>query len=59
MLLRFITLGVYQLKQAKSYTKEHLDTQGLYTIAINRENNSIIRVKIQSRHSPQSNIIFG
>lgn len=49
--LRDITLGVYQLKQAKSYTQEHLSEDGKYEFSIHKEDDSLIRVRIQSRHT--------
>lgn len=48
--LRNITLGVYQLKQAASYTKEHLTDCGLYELFVHKEQSNILKVKIQSRH---------
>lgn len=45
-----ITLGVYQLKQAASYTKEHLTYCGLYELVVHKEQSNIWKVKIQSRH---------
>lgn len=46
-----ITVGVYQLKLARSYTCEHLDEDGDYIIMLNDEIQDILRVKIQSRHT--------
>ncbi|CAH2092630.1 unnamed protein product [Euphydryas editha] len=46
-----LTMGIYQLKQAKSYTKEHIDNQGLYKIFLHKESSDILRIKIQSRHT--------
>ena len=48
--LRSITCGVYQLKQAKSYTREHFDHEGQYKIELHKEAENIIRIRIQSRH---------
>lgn len=48
--LRFITLGSYQIKQAKSYTQEHLASDGMYKLFIHKESTDILRVRIQSRH---------
>ncbi|XP_033752795.1 uncharacterized protein LOC117336398 [Pecten maximus] len=48
--LRDITMGVYQVKQARSYTKDHLENEG-YEMMICRELPELLRVKIQSRHS--------
>ena len=49
--LRELTIGVYQLKQAKSYTNEHLDDNGEYEIHIHRVDDTLIKVKLQSRHT--------
>jgi len=49
--LRYITLGVYQLKQAQSYTEEHMSNDGLYSLFFYKQDENIIRVRIQSRHS--------
>ena len=44
-------MGVYQLKLAKCYTKEHLSDDGEYLIKINSDIEDILRVQIQSRHT--------
>lgn len=49
--VRDITLGVYQLKQAPSYTKQHLSDSGSYDFLLCKEYPTLIQVKIQSRHS--------
>ncbi|XP_052099022.1 uncharacterized protein LOC127733747 [Mytilus californianus] len=49
--LRNITVGVYQLKLAKSYTQEHLNDESEFIIMINSDLESILRVQIQSRHT--------
>ncbi|XP_051159163.1 uncharacterized protein LOC127280299 [Leptopilina boulardi] len=49
--LTLLMLGVYQIKQARSYTDEHLSDDGLYSLFIHRQERSIIRVQIQSRHT--------
>ena len=46
----FIFLGIYQLKQAKSYTIEHLSADGKYAVKIGKHRPDIIKAKIQSRH---------
>jgi hypothetical protein len=46
-----LTIGVYQLKQAKSYTREHLNENGLYEFELIPENKNLIKIKINSRHS--------
>ena len=45
-----ITFGIYQLKQAKSYTREHLAHNGNYEMFVGREFQDLICVKLQSRH---------
>jgi hypothetical protein len=53
--LEFLAKGVYQLKQAKSYTAEHLDENGNYLFEIyEEEQESIIHVKLRSRFSSQT-----
>ncbi|XP_069109258.1 uncharacterized protein [Argopecten irradians] len=51
--LRDITLGVYQVKQAPSYTKEHLDSEG-YEMMLCQDLPDLLKVKIQSRHSKKA-----
>jgi hypothetical protein len=46
--LRSLTCGVYQLKLCSSYIQEHLD--GHCDIHIHKDEDDLIRVKIQSRH---------
>ena len=46
----FIFLEIYQLKQAKSYTIEHLSADGKYAVKIGKHRPDIIKAKIQSRH---------
>lgn len=48
--LRNIILGVYQLKLAKLYTKEHMQNDGGYDIMVHKQEPGIIMAKIQSRH---------
>lgn len=49
--LRTITMGIYQLKQAPCYTKDHLNEDGQYELLVFKETEGLIKVKIQSRHS--------
>jgi len=49
--LRNLTLGTYQIKQAKSYTEEHFNDSGLYELLVHKERSDIIRVQLQSRHT--------
>ena len=41
---------VYQLRQAKLYTVEHLSDDGKYVVKIGKHSSDLIRVKIQSRY---------
>ena len=46
---------MYQLKQARSYTKEHLNNEGKYHLEIIDLEDNIIRIKyINSRHLSQT-----
>ena len=47
--LRNITCGTYQLKLSSSYIQEHMDEES--DIFIHKEDPTLIRVKIQSRHT--------
>lgn len=38
------------MKQAKSYTVEHLSTDGKYTVKITKHRRDLVLAKIQSRH---------
>ncbi|XP_053405404.1 uncharacterized protein LOC128558951 [Mercenaria mercenaria] len=46
--LRELTCGTYQLKMSAGYMQEHID--GNSDIYVHREDNTLLRVKIQSRH---------
>ncbi|CAG2245126.1 unnamed protein product [Mytilus edulis] len=46
--LRNITCGVYQIKLSTSYIQEHLE--GNCQILVHKEDDHLIRVKLQSRH---------
>ena len=48
--LRQLTLGVYQLKLAKSYSVEHLNTDSSYEMFVNKQDEGLLMGKIQSRH---------
>ena len=48
--LQMLTFGTYQLKQAKSYTSEHLSEDGDYNINVHNQAPGLLRVRIQSRH---------
>ena len=45
-----LTFRTYQLKQAKSYTREHLSDDGEYTINVHNQAPGLLRIRIQSRH---------
>ncbi|KAJ8314676.1 hypothetical protein KUTeg_006826, partial [Tegillarca granosa] len=49
--LRDITMGIYQIKQSIHYSREHLKEDGSYELMVCKECPSLLRVKIQSRHS--------
>lgn len=49
--LRSLTLGVYQLKLAKSYTHEHMKEDGKYDLLVHRQTESLLMAKIQTRHT--------
>ena len=48
--LHMLTFGTYKLKQAKSYTREHLSDDGEYTINVHNQAPGLLRIRIQSRH---------
>jgi hypothetical protein len=49
--LQDLLLGIFQLKQAKSYANEHINDDGVYEILVSTETSGLLRAKIQSRHS--------
>lgn len=50
--IRELTLGVYQIKQARSYTREHKDSHsGMYELSLHRQESNILRIQLQSRHT--------
>ena len=46
-----LTLGVYQLKQAKTYAVEHIDPDGAYEVKVAVAEQAIVQARIQSRHA--------
>ena len=48
--LQLLTFGTYQLKHAKSYSREHLSDDGDYTINIHNQAPGLLRIRIQSWH---------
>lgn len=49
--LRDLTMGVYQIRQAKSYSKEHQTDAGKYEIMVNKEEDGVLKAQIRSRHT--------
>ena len=48
--LEKLTLGIFQLKQEKSYANEHINDDGCYEIITSTQTNNLLRTKIYSRH---------
>ena len=48
---RPLTIGVYQSRQAKSYSKEHQTDAGKYEIFMNTDQDGVLKVQINSRHT--------
>ena len=53
--LRFTTSGVYQLKLSYSYIQEYNKSR----ICVHKDDNNLIRGRIQSRHVSSKNICDG
>ena len=49
--LRDLTIGVYQIREAKSYSKKHQTDAGKYPIFVNKEQNGVLKAQIRSRHT--------
>ena len=49
--LRELTMGVYQIRQAKCYSKEHQTETGKYEIFVNKEQDGVLKAQIRSRHT--------
>ena len=45
-----LTLGTYQLKQARHYTDEHFNHDGDYQVDLHSDAPDFVRARIQSRH---------
>ncbi|XP_061179571.1 uncharacterized protein LOC133188208 [Saccostrea echinata] len=56
--LRNITVGVYQLKQAKAYTIEHISPEGKYELFVHKQDDGLLKAKLQSRHSSSKTYIL-
>ena len=44
-------MGIYQLKQAKSYTDGYFDEKGSYEIIAHKEDDGIFKAQMRSRHT--------
>ena len=53
--LELLTLGVYQVKLAKKYTKMHMKGDDDYKIFVNDDFPKIVRAKLESRFSSNKN----
>ncbi len=51
--IQSLTHGVYQLKQAIPYTKQHIVKEGNFLFELYEEEINILHVKIRSRYSNQ------
>ena len=49
--LRDLTMGVYQIRQAKSYSMEHQTDAEKYQIFVNKEQDGGLKAQIRSRHT--------
>ena len=49
--LRDLTIGIYQLNQAKFYTDDQFDENGSYEIMAHNENDGVLKAQIRSRHT--------
>ncbi|CAF3045027.1 unnamed protein product [Rotaria socialis] len=49
--LKYFTLGVFQLKQARSYNLEHISEDGQYEIHVCKQQQNLLRANLQSKHS--------
>ncbi len=48
--LQELTLRTYQLKQARSYSTEHLSEDGAFVVKVTNQRQDLLRAQIQSRH---------
>ncbi|CAF4809681.1 unnamed protein product [Rotaria magnacalcarata] len=48
--LNDITLGCFQIKQAKRYTMEHLSKNGSFFVQLAKQKKNILKAQLQSRH---------
>ena len=45
--LQELTLGIYQLKQARSYTTKHISSNGSFMVKVANERRDLIRAQVQ------------
>ncbi|KAJ8308837.1 hypothetical protein KUTeg_013711 [Tegillarca granosa] len=57
--LRTLAFGVYQLKQAISYTNEHLNDDCQYIVNVSEHSNDLLHAKIQFRQTSSKNTTAG
>lgn len=50
-----LTFGIHQLKQSQPYTQKHLNEEGIYSLYIHCEDDSLLRVQLQSWHTSAKN----
>ena len=48
--LNSITLEIYQMKQARCYTIDHIRQDGTYIVKVAKQRANLLRAQIQSRH---------
>jgi hypothetical protein len=46
-----ITMGIFQIKQARSYVNEHINENGQYEVLVYSEEDGLLLASIQSKHS--------
>ena len=57
--LRDLTMGVYQIRQAKSYSKEHQTDAGKYQIFVNKEQDGSSKPKYVQSIPAAGHTIYG
>ncbi len=46
-----ITMGIFHIKQARSYVNEHIDEEGHYEVLVSSKDNGLLLACIQSKHT--------
>ncbi|GFU63748.1 DDE Tnp4 domain-containing protein [Trichonephila clavipes] len=49
--LQYLTLGIHQLKQSRSFTYEHLNQSGLFSLYVKRKYSSVVQLQLRLRHT--------